>query len=184
MNRWLRLGLEIGPLVVFFAVNARAGILPATAAFMVATVVALAVSYARERRFPVMPLVAGVFIMAFGALTLVLADDTFIKLKPTVANAFFALALFGGLALRRNLLKTAFGQAFRLDDEGWRRLTWRWAWFFAFLALLNEAVWRTQTTDAWVAFKVFGLMPLTLVFSLAQLPLILRHQLPDPEAGA
>jgi len=182
MNQWLKLALEAGPLVVFFVGNAKFGILPATGAFMAATVAALITNYVLERKVPVMPLVAGVFIVIFGGLTVMMEDDTFIKLKPTVVNLLFALALFTGLAFKRNLLKIAFRMAFTLDDEGWRILTWRWAFFFVALAAANEVVWRTQSTDFWVNFKVFGILPATLLFSLTQLPLILRHRMVEDEA--
>ena len=175
MNQWLRLALEAGPLVIFFVVNARAGIMPATAVFMVATLISLAISYAKERRLPAMPMITGVFVLVFGGLTLIFDDDSFIKLKPTIVNGLFALALFSGLAFKRNLLKILLQAALQLDNEGWRKLTWRWAWFFVVLALLNEAVWRTQTTDFWVAFKLWGILPLTIAFSALQFPLIMRH---------
>jgi len=175
MNQWLRLALEAGPLVIFFVVNARAGIMPATAVFMVATLISLAFSYAKERRLPAMPMITGVFVLVFGGLTLIFDDDSFIKLKPTIVNGLFALALFSGLAFKRNLLKILLQAALQLDNEGWRKLTWRWACFFVVLALLNEAVWRTQTTDFWVAFKLWGILPLTIAFSALQFPLIMRH---------
>lgn len=178
------MALEIGPLLIFFVMNAKMGIFPATAAFMVATVVSLAVSYAKTRRLPALPLVGGVFIMVFGGLTIALEDDTFIKLKPTIVNTLFAISLFVGLRMGKNFLKLLLESAIRIDDEGWRKLAWRWAWFFLVLAVLNEAVWRTQTTDMWVNFKVFGILPLTLVFSFTQLPLIMRHQLDDKEEPA
>ncbi|MGB0670466.1 MAG: septation protein A [Rhodospirillales bacterium] len=174
--QWRRLALEVGPLLIFFIANAKAGIFWATGLFMVTTAVALTLSWILERRLPVMPLIAGVMVMIFGGLTLALDDDLFIKLKPTIVNALFAGALFAGLAFRKNLLRIAFGSALDLEDEGWRLLTWRWAVFFVVLAILNEVVWRNFSTDDWVTFKVFGIMPLTLVFSLTQLPLILRYQ--------
>ncbi len=179
MNQWLRTALELGPLLVFFTANAKFGIFAGTGAFMVAVVIALGVSYSIEKRLPVLPLVTGVIVLFFGGLTILLEDEIFIKLKPTIVNTLFAIALFTGLYLRKNFLKIAFQAALALDEEGWRRLTWRWAWFFVFLAVLNEVVWRTQTTDDWVSFKVFGIMPLTLVFSLTQIPLILRHQVEE-----
>lgn len=181
MNQGLKLALEAGPLVVFFIVNAKMGIFTATAVFMAVTVVALAYSYMRLKKLPTMPLVGGAFIMVFGGLTIALEDDTFIKLKPTIVNILFSGALFIGLAMGKNFLKTVLEGAITLDDEGWRTLAKRWAWFFLVLAVLNEFVWRTQTTDMWVNFKVFGIMPLTLVFSFAQMPLILRHQPDEPE---
>jgi len=181
MNQGLKLALEAGPLVVFFIVNAKMGIFTATAVFMVVTVAALGYSYLKLKKLPTMPLVGGAFIMVFGGLTIALEDDTFIKLKPTIVNVLFSSALFIGLAMGKNFLKTVLESALTMDDEGWRKLAWRWAWFFLVLAALNEAVWRTQTTDMWVNFKVFGIMPLTLAFSFSQLPLILRHQPPEEE---
>ena len=177
INHGLKMALEMGPLLIFFVVNAKWGIMPATAVFMVTTTISLAFSYIKTKRLPAMLLIGGTFIMLFGGLTLALDDDMFIKLKPTIVNTLFAAALFTGLATGRNFLKNIFESAIHIDDEGWRKLTWRWAWFFILLAVLNELVWRTQTTDAWVSFKVFGIMPLTLVFSFTQLPLIFRHQI-------
>ena len=182
MSQGMKLALEAGPLLVFFVMNAKFGIFTATAVFMVVTAVSLAYSYVKLRKLPTMPLVGGVFIMVFGGLTIWLEDDTFIKLKPTIVNTLFSLALFAGLMMGKNFLKTVLESAIQLDDEGWRKLAWRWAFFFLFLAVLNEAVWRTQTTDMWVNFKVFAIMPITLVFSFAQLPLIMRHQLDDEDA--
>ena len=181
MNQGLKLALEAGPLVVFFIVNAKMGIFTATAVFMVVTVLALAYSYIKLKKLPTMPLVGGAFIMVFGGLTIALEDDTFIKLKPTIVNSLFSAALFIGLKMNKNFLKTVLESALTLDDAGWRKLAVRWAWFFLVLAIINEAVWRTQTTDMWVNFKVFAIMPLTLLFSFAQVPLILRH--PPPEAA-
>ena len=175
MRQAAKLLFEIGPLVVFFVANGRYGIFPATAAFMVAIVIAVPASWWLERRVPVMPLVSGVFVLVFGGLTLWLADETFIKLKPTIVNLLFAAILGGGLAMRAVLLKRLFGSVFQLTDAGWRVLTIRWVLFFVVLAALNEIVWRTQTTEVWIQFKLFGIMPLTLIFSLAQLPLINRH---------
>jgi intracellular septation protein len=173
----LRLALEVGPLAVFFVLNSRAGIFVATGAFMAAIVASLVVSRVVEKRFPVMPLVTAVFVLVFGGLTLALQDELFIKLKPTIVNALFAAILFGGLATGRSLLKPVFGAGIALDDAGWKTLTLRLALFFLFLAGLNEWVWRSFSTDAWVKFKVFGLMPLTLLFFLLQAPLMKRHAL-------
>jgi intracellular septation protein len=174
--------LELGPLLVFFIANWRAGIFWATGLFMVATAIALVISYSRYRKVPVMPLVSGVFVLGFGALTLFLQDDLFIKIKPTIVNLIFAAALATGLVFGRMFLKIVFGHVFRLDDEGWRILTIRWIGFFILLAILNELMWRNFSTDMWVNFKVFGIMPLTIVFSLAQLPLIQRHSLDEEDA--
>ena len=182
MNQWLRLALDLGPLLIFFFVNSRAGLLAATGAFMAAIVVSLAVTYSIERRIPRVPLVLAAFVLVFGGLTLALGDETFIKIKPTAINALFAIVLFASLVFRRNLLKIAFREAFTLDDGGWRVLTWRWALFFSAMAVVNEAVWRTQTTDVWVNFKVFGILPLTLAFAVAQVPFILSRQ-PQDKSG-
>jgi len=184
MNQALKLALEAGPLVVFFLVNAKYGIFTATTVFMAVTVLTLGYSYIKLKKLPTMPLIGGAFILVFGGLTIVLNDDTFIKLKPTLVNTLFSAALFSGLAMKKNFLKTVLESALTLDDEGWRTLAWRWAWFFLFLAFVNEAVWRTQTTDMWVNFKVFAVMPMTLVFSFAQVPLILRHQPPENKDSA
>jgi len=124
-----------------------------------------------------MPLVGGAFVLVFGGLTLYLHDDTFIKLKPTLVNMLFAAALLGGLAAGRPLLKPLFGASFQLSDEGWRRLTWRWALFFLLMAATNELVWRSFSTEFWAGFKLFGFLPLTFAFALAQVPLIQRFQL-------
>ena len=179
MNPLLKLLVEAGPLVVFFVANARFDIFVGTAAFMVAIVFALAVSWRFERKLPTVPLFSAVIVLIFGGLTLWLADETFIKLKPTIINAAFAAALFGGLAFGKYLLKPLFGAAFQVDDEGWRLLTWRWALFFVGMAALNEIVWRTVSTDTWVSVKLFVYLPLTFVFAIAQTPLIMRRALPE-----
>ncbi len=180
----LKLALELGPLLVFFLVNWRADIFAATAAFMVATVVALGLSYLKFRKLPVMPMVSAVFVIAFGALTLWLQDELFIKLKPTIVNLMFAGLLTAGLVFKRPLLKLVLGEVFHLTDDGWRLLTLRWIGFFIFLALLNEAIWRLFSTDFWVAFKVFGVMPITIAFSIAQLPLLQKYAVKNDQAPA
>ena len=144
---------------------------------MVATLVALAVSRALLGRIPTVPLVSGFFVLVFGGLTLWLQDDQFIKLKPTIVNALFAGILFTGLATGRSLLKIVFGDVFKLTEDGWRQLTIRWGLFFVFLAILNEVIWRSFSTDFWVSFKVFGTMPITMAFALAQVGLLKRHEL-------
>lgn len=182
MNQWLKLLLEAGPLVIFFIGNNKFGIIPATAAFVAATVVSLALAWVLARKVPVLPLVSGIFVIGFGGLTILLEDDLFIKLKPTIVNGLFATVLFVSLGLRKNVLKIVFDAAFHLTDEGWRKLTWRWAWFFVVLAVLNEIVWRSVDTDTWVQFKVFGIMPLTILFSLTLIPLLTKYH-PDEAKG-
>ncbi len=174
-NPVLRLALDLGPLLLFFGINAYYGIFVATAVFMVAIVIALAVSRILTGQFAKMPLVTAVFVIVFGGLTLYLQDETFIKIKPTIIYLLFAGILLGGLAVKRVFLSSLLGEAFDLNDEGWRKLTWRWAWFFVFLAGLNEVVWRSFSTDVWVSFKVFGLVPLTLVFAAFQVGLMQKH---------
>ena len=174
----LKLLVEVGPLAVFFITNAKAGIYWGTGVFMVATVISLVVSRMLFGRIPVMPLVSGVCVMVFGGLTLWLQDEHFIKIKPTIVNALFAAALFAGLLAGQSLLRIVFGEVFRLTDEGWRKLTLRWACFFVCLAVLNEIVWRTVSTDTWVTFKVFAIMPLTMAFALAQIGLLRHYELP------
>lgn len=177
-----RLGLDLGPLLIFFAAFQWAGIFAATAAFMAAVLVSLGIGYAIERRLSPMPLVIAVLVLIFGGLTLYLKNDTFIKMKPTVLYAFFGLALLGGLAFGRLFVKHVFAAAFELTEQGWRKLTYRWGFFFLALALLNEVVWRSVTTAAWVKFKVFGVVPLIMLFALAQIPLVLKHETGKPEA--
>jgi intracellular septation protein len=180
VNQWLKMGLELGPLVVFFIANGRLGILAATGIFMAATAVSLAVSYALVRTLPVMPMVSGVFVLVFGGLTLYLADETFIKLKPTIVNTLFALILLGGLLARKLLIKIVLESAVQMTETGWLILTRAWIAFFFFLAVLNEVVWRNFSTDAWVSFKVFGIMPITLVFSFALVPVMMKYAI-NPE---
>ena len=183
LNPTVKLVLELGPLALFFAAYSRLGIFAATGALMAAVIVTLGVSYAVLRRIPVMPLVTAVVVLVFGSLTLFFHDATLIKIKPTALYLLFAAALFAGLALNRPILKILFDGALHVTEEGWRKLTWRWAFFFIALAVLNEIVWRTQSTDLWVKFKTFGFMPLTLLFALAQAPLIMRSETKEEEAA-
>jgi intracellular septation protein len=175
LNPILKLVLDIGPLVLFFAANAKFGIYAATGSFMVAVLIALAVSYSLTRHIAIMPLVTAAIVLVFGGLTLILHDDLFIKLKPTIIYVLFGGTLLAGLALGKPFLSILFDQMFHLTAEGWRKLTWRWSLFFFALALLNEIVWRTQTTDFWVSFKLFGVVPLTFVFGALQMPLITKY---------
>lgn len=173
----IKLFVELGPLLIFFITNSHYGIFAGTGAFMAATIVSLAASHALLGRIATMPLVTGVFVLVFGGLTLYLQDDHFIKMKPTIVNGLFAAILVGGMVFDRLFLKTVFGDVMRLTEEGWRILTVRWAFFFAFLSVLNEVVWRLFSTDTWVTFKVFGIMPLTFVFALSQIGLLKKHEL-------
>src|SRR5215468_11322881 len=200
LNPTLKLVLDLGPLVLFFLANSRpalflplvspilpadiasgerTGIFVATAVFMVAIVIAFVVSYVLTRHLPVMPLVTAIIVLVFGSLTLVLHDELFIKLKPTIIYLLFGAVLLGGLAFGKPLLGMVFDSVFHLTAEGWRKLTLRWALFFFVLAILNEIVWRTQTTDVWVSFKVFGVVPLTFLFAALQVPLLSKYAGPE-----
>jgi intracellular septation protein len=172
----IKLLIELGPLLAFFLVYARAGIYWATGILMVATVVSLVASWTLFGRLLAMPVVTAVLVVVFGGLTFWLDDPRFIMVKPTIINLGFAGVLFGGLMMRRPLLKLLFGEAFNLTEEGWRKLSVRWALFFLTLAALNELVWRNFSESTWVTFKVFGILPLTLVFAMAQIGLIKRHE--------
>jgi intracellular septation protein len=181
-NGWVKPVTDYGPLLAFFAAYSFYDLLTATAALMAATAVALALALAIERRVPVLPLITAAVVGVFGGLTLWFNDETFIKLKPTIVQALMAATLLGGLAFGKPLLKPLMNATWPMDEEGWRRLTLRFALFFAAMAVLNEAVWRTQSTDVWVSFKVFGLMGLTFLFGMCQMPLLNKHRLPDPIA--
>jgi intracellular septation protein len=175
LNPFLKLALDLGPLAVFFFANSHFGIFTATAAFMVAVLAALAVSYAMTRHIAIMPVVTAIIVVVFGGLTLFLHDATFIKVKPTIIYALFGAVLIGGLFFNKPLLGIVFDSLFHLTAEGWRKLTLRWAFFFFALAVLNEIVWRNTSTDLWVDFKVFGVMPLTFLFGALQMPLLKKY---------
>jgi intracellular septation protein len=172
-----KLATELGPLAVFFFANGKFNLFVATGAFMVAIVIAMVASYVVVRHVPLMAIVTAVIVLVFGTLTLVLHDETFIKVKPTMVYGLFALILGGGLLFGRSFIAILFDQMFNLTPKGWRILTARWALFFLAMAVLNEIVWRTQSTDFWVNFKVFGAVPITMVFAIAQMPLMKRYHL-------
>ena len=175
----LKFALELGPLALFFLAYWKFGIMPATGVMVAAVLASLVVSYVKLKRVPIMPLVTAVIVVVFGGLTFYFNDTTFIKMKPTVLYSLFAAALFFGLAFRRPILQVMFDGALNLTDAGWRILSWRWAFFFVLLAAINEYVWRHYSESAWVTFKSFGFMPLTIVFALAQTPVILKHERKD-----
>ena len=175
LNPILKLTLDIGPLVLFFAANARFGLFVGTGVLMISVVAALLVSYTMTRQWPIMPVVTAIGVMVFGGLTLALHDETFIKLKPTIIYALFGGTLLGGYIFEKPLLAIVLDSVFHLTPEGWRKLTLRWAVFFFALAVLNEVIWRTQSTDFWVNFKLFGFVPITFLFAALQYPLLMRH---------
>lgn len=178
----LKFALELGPLILFFVANSKYGIYAATGVLMVGVVFTLAVSYAITRHLPAMPVATAVLVLVFGSLTYFLHDETFIKLKVTILYSLFGAGLLGALYFGKLLLPIAFDMAIHIDDAGWRKLTVRWGLFFFFLAALNEVLRRYLSTDAWVNFKVFGILPLTLIFAIAQAPLIMRHEIrPEDE---
>lgn len=179
---WLKLLIEIGPLVAFFATYGRAGIYWATGILMVATVIALIASWRLLGKISAVPVATAVLVVVFGGLTFLLDDPRFIKMKPTMINLLFAGAIIGGLALGKSPLKLMLGEAFSLTEHGWRQLSYRWAGFFVAMALANEFVWRNYSETAWVNFKVFGILPLTFLFAMAQIGVVRRHELKnEPE---
>jgi intracellular septation protein len=196
MKAYIKFFFEILPLAVFFTVNSVDNIqiadtiynlfftLPdkffkATFFLVLTSLIAIPVAWYIDKKVPWMPIVTGIFVLFFGSLTLLLQDPDFIKLKPTIINLVFSSILLIGLKFNRIFLKIAF-QAFKLDDNTWKKLTIRWSYFFIFLAVLNEIVWRTQTTDVWVNFKVFGIMGITIVFTIIQIPLLKKHFINQP----
>ncbi len=199
LNPVLKLVLELGPLLIFFFANARgeslAGKWPlinalggpiffATASFIVATLLALAISYALTRRLPLMPFVTAIVVVVFGGLTLWFHDKNFIQMKPTIIYLLFGGILLGGLIFNRSLLGYVFDAMFKLSDEGWRKLTFRWGLLFVAFAVLNEILRVTVSFDTWLAFKVFGFLPLTFLFALAQMPLINKHAIAEETEGS
>jgi intracellular septation protein len=182
LNPLLKIALDLGPLLLFFFANTRYGIFVATATFMIAVLAALAVSYAMTRRLPIMPVVTAIIVVVFGGLALILHDATFIKVKPTIIYALFGAVLIGGLVFDKPLLGIVFDSLFQLTEAGWRKLTLRWAIFFFVLAVLNEIVWRNTSTNVWVDFKVFGVMPLTFLFGALQMPLLKKYAIEPAES--
>ena len=181
---WLKPVVDYVPLAIFLLTYWQMGLYDATAALMVAVTIGISLSYSLERTVPIMPLVTGGLVIVFGGLTLALDDERFIKMKPTIVQALFAIIMFGGLILNKPVLKPLFGKAWQLRDEGWRILTLRFGIFFIVAGALNEVVWRTQTTDVWVSFKVFGLMGLTFMFMMSQVPMIQRYHITEGDGDA
>ena len=179
MKSLYKLLIDIGPLAVFFIFYTRSGLQASILPFMVATVIAVLFSYILEKKIPIMPTVGAGIVLLFGGLTIYFDNDVFFKMKPTIINLLFAAILYGGILINKPLLKYLLGAALKLEEEGWKILTQRWIGFFIALAVLNEIVWRTQSTDVWVNFKVFGILPITFIFTMTQFPLIKKYQIED-----
>ena len=171
--------IDIGPLAVFFIFYTRSGLQASILPLMIATVIAVLFSYTLEKKIPIMPTVGAGIVLVFGGLTIYFNNEVFIKMKPTIINLVFAVILYGGMLIKKPFLKILLGAALKLEEEGWRILTYRWIGFFIALAILNEIVWRTQSTDIWVNFKVFGILPITFIFTMTQFPLIKKYQIDD-----
>ena len=179
MKSFIKLLVDIGPLAIFFIFYTRSDLQSAIIPFMIATIIAVIFWYFIEKKIPVMPAVGAIIILVFGGLTLYFNNDVFFKMKPTIINLLFAGILFAGNLMNKQLLKLLLGEALKLQDQGWNILTKRWISFFIVLAILNEIIWRTQSTDVWVNFKVFGILPITFIFTLTQFPVIKRFQIED-----
>ena len=179
MKSLYKLLIDIGPLAVFFIFYTRSGLQASILPFMVATVIAVLFSYILEKKIPIMPTVGAGIVLLFGGLTIYFDNDVFFKMKPTIINVIFAVILYGGILMNKPLLKYLLGAALKLEEAGWKILTQRWISFFIALAVLNEIVWRTQSTDVWVNFKVFGILPITFIFTMTQFPLIKKYQIED-----
>ena len=177
--KWLKPIVDYVPLAAFMIAYWQGDLILATKAIMIATGIAIILSLIVARRVPIMPLVTASVIAIFGGLTLYLNDERFIKMKPTIIELIFASVLAIGLFFNKLWLKPLFGGQFTMPDHAWRTITWRFVMFFVVAAALNEAIWRTQSTDLWVTFKVFGLMGMTFVFIISQLPFINKHNEED-----
>ena len=179
MNGIIKLLVDIGPLAVFFVFYTRSDLQTAILPFMIATVIAVLFSYIMEKRIPIMPTVGAGIILVFGGLTIYFDNEVFFKMKPTIINILFALILYGGEIFKKPLLKYLLGGTLKLQEIGWSILTKRWVGFFIALAILNEIIWRTQSTDIWVNFKVFGILPITFIFTLSQFSTIKKYLIED-----
>ena len=173
---------DFGPLLIFFVIyfNGENNLKAAIPPFIIATLISLAIVYFLEKRIPMMPLISGILISVFGGLTIYFDNKIFFYMKPTIINLLFAAVLFfGKFFTQKPLLKIFFQNAFNLEDEGWKKLNYRWIYFFIFLALLNITVVETQTEEFWVNFKVWGLLPITFIFTAFQIPIITKYKLDE-----
>ena len=178
MNSFIKLFIDIGPLAVFFIYYKVSGdLIEAILPLMLATIISVVISYILEKRIPIMPTLGAGIVVIFGGLTIIFDNKIFIFMKPTIINIIFAAILYGGIILKKPLLKYLLGSALKLEEEGWSILTQRWAAFFIALAVLNEIVWRTMSEEFWVSFKVFGILPITFIFTMTQFPLIKKYHI-------
>jgi intracellular septation protein len=180
----IKLALDFAPLLGFFVAYKLGGVYWATGAIILLTLASLVAGYAMTGRLAKFPLYSGILITIMGGLTLYLQNDAFVKMKPTAANLVFAIILGGGLLANRIYLKDLLGSSISLPETAWRTLTWRWTAFFLALAAANEYVWRNLGEETWVNFKVFGLMGLTFLFVLANLPFMARHMKDETTSSA
>ena len=179
MKSIYKLIIDIGPLAVFFIFYTRSGLAASILPLMIATVIAVLFSYILEKKIPIMPTVGAGIVLVFGGLSIYFDNPVFIYMKPTIVNLLFATILYGGILIKKPLLKYLLGAALKLEDEGWKILTHRWIGFFVALAILNEIIWRTLPEDIWVSFKVFGILPITFIFTMSQFPLIKKYQVEE-----
>ena len=181
MNKsFLKFIADFGPLLIFFTIYYKSGnnLSVAIPPLIIATLIAVIGVYLLEKKIPFIPLVGGIIISLFGGLTLYFDNPVFIYMKPTIVNIIFAaILIFGKIFFNKNFLKFFLKTAFQLDDTGWNKLNSRWAIFFIFLAFLNEIVWRTQPEATWVNFKVWGILPITFIFTALQIPMINKHKI-------
>ena len=181
MNKsFIKLLTDFGPLLIFFIVYYKGGknLQIAIPPLIVATIIAVIVIYYLEKKIPYVPLIGAILISVFGGLTIFFKNPIFIYLKPTIINSLFAIALLiGKLSFKKNLLRLFLSGSIQLQDMGWDKLMYRWVSFFIFLAILNEIVWRTQSEEFWINFKVWGILPITFIFTAFQVPLIKRYRL-------
>jgi len=169
---------DFGPLLIFYIFYKKYGMEEAIIPLIIATAISVIVIYLTEKRIPAMPLIGAILVAGFGGLAVYFNDKTFFYMKPTIINLLFALVLlYGQLILKTSLLKKVLGESLKLSEEGWNILTNRWIYFFIFLAVLNEVVWRTQTEDLWVQFKVFGILPITIIFTVFQISIINKYKM-------
>ena len=177
MKGILKLIIDIGPLAIFFVFYTKSNLQSAILPFMIATIIAILISYIVDKKLPIMPTVGAAIILLFGGLTIYFDNEVFFKMKPTIINIIFGLVLYVGEVVNKPLLKYLLGSSIKLKDKGWSVLTKRWIGFFIALAILNEVIWRTQSTDIWVNFKVFGILPITFIFTMFQFPIIKKYQI-------